>query len=104
MNYLNFKNLVTDLQTLSDNHKQLKSFGIGSIEQLIYLTQRKDDQPNPDNEAPIYPLMYVIPQPSEVQENFLTYSVSVIIADIMNTKNYDPQVDLWSDKIGRAHV
>ena len=46
MNFLNFKNIIDDLKTLEYHHKQLNSFGVGDVKQLIYLTQQRDKQPN----------------------------------------------------------
>jgi hypothetical protein len=98
MNYTNFRKVVKDLQAIANNHKQINSFGIGTIEQMIYLTQEVDKKDNTENyKPPIYPLMFVIPQPSTVSENFMEYSLNIVISDIMNAKNYDTQVDLWSE-------
>jgi len=98
MNYTNFRKVVKDLQTIANRHKQINSFGIGTIEQMIYLTQEVDKKDNTENfNAPKYPLMFVIPQPSIVAENFNEYSLNIVITDIMNAKNYDTQVDLWSE-------
>lgn len=98
MNFTNFKKIIDDLKLIADKHKQINSFGIGSIENLIYLTQeRKGEDNTEDFKAPIYPLMYVIPEPHTINENFLQYSYTILIMDIMNTKNYNTQVDLWSE-------
>jgi hypothetical protein len=102
MNYTNFKKIIDDLKLIANKHKQINSFGIGSIENLIYLTQEKEGLENEQNEAPIYPLMYVIPEPHTVNENFLQYSYTILIMDIMNVKNYDTQVDLWSETFQMA--
>ena len=102
MNYTNIKKIIDDLKLIADKHKQINSFGIGSIENLIYLTQEKEGLENEQNEAPIYPLMYVIPEPHTVNENFLQYSYTILIMDIMNVKNYDTQVDLWSETFQMA--
>ena len=99
MNYLNFKNIINDLKTLEYNHKQLNSFGVGDIKQLIYLTQQNNKQDNTDNSAPIYPLMFVIPVSVNRDENFVTYSLNVLVCDVMNANNYDIEVDLWSDTL-----
>ena len=102
MNYLNFKNITDDLSLLASKHKMINSFGIGDIKQLIYLTQQRDKQDNDKNEAPIYPLMYVIPVNVTQDENFVNYRFNVLICDIMNANNYDIEVDLWSDTLAMA--
>ena len=107
MNYVNFKNIVDDLKKIQEKHKQLNSFGVGDIKQLIYLTQEKRDEQytekvnkeNDDYTAPIYPLMYVIPVNVSRDDNFITYRLNVLICDIMNATNYDIEVDLWSDTL-----
>lgn len=99
MNYVNFKNIINDLKTLELNHKQLNSFGVGDIKQLIYLTQQRDKVENTTDAAPIYPLMYVIPVSVSRAENFNTYSFNVLICDVMNANNFDIEVDLWSDTL-----
>jgi len=103
MNYINFKNITDDLALLCQQHKQLNSFGIGDIKQLIYLTQQRDKQNNnPEWSAPIYPLMFVIPQNVVQDDSFVNYQFSVLICDIMNANNYDIEVDLWSDTLAIA--
>ena len=96
---INYKKIITDFQTLADKHKQINSFGTGDIRQLIYLTQQIDGKDNDKNNAPIYPLMYLIPSTVSRDEQFLTYNLNVIVADIMNTKNYDIETDLMSDTL-----
>lgn len=108
MNYYNFKNIIEDLQTLSNKHKMLNSFGVGDIRQLIFLTQErlgkdnidpKNNTPNPSNLPPVYPLMYVVPQTAQRDDSTMTYNFNIIIADITNRKNYDIEVDAWSDTL-----
>jgi hypothetical protein len=99
MNYLNFKNIVDDLKTLEFYHKQLNSFGVGDIKQLLYLTQQNNKQENTTDSAPIFPLMYCIPQNVTQDENFITYRLNVLICDIMNANNFDIEVDLWSETL-----
>ena len=97
---LNYKNIITDFETLAKEHMQINSFGTGDITQLIYWTQQIDGQENTKNEPPVYPLMYVIPSNATRDENFITYNFNVIIADIMDTKtSYDIQTDLYSDTL-----
>ena len=50
-------------------------------------------------DGPGFPLLYVIPQIVNRDEQFLTYNFNVVIADIMNTKNYDIETDLYSDTL-----
>lgn len=98
-NYYNFKNIVEDFKLLQNRHKQLNSFGVGDIRQLIYLTQQVKDEDNVENHSPVYPLLYIVPQPAQRDAGFITYSFNVIVCDIDNTKNYDIEVDLWSDTL-----
>lgn len=103
MNYVNFKNITDDLSELAKNHKQINSFGVGDIKQLIYLTQQRDKVSNTtEYKAPIYPLMYVIPVIVTQDLSFVNYRFNVLICDIMNASNYDIEVDLWSDTLAMA--
>lgn len=96
---LNYKNIIDDFKKIADEHKQINSFGTGDIRQLIYLTQELDGTDNSKNNAPIYPLMYVIPGTVSRDEQFINYAFNVIIADIMNAKNYDTETDIMSDTL-----
>lgn len=96
---MNWKSIVADFNTLQVKHKQLNSFGVGDIKQLIYLTQNKDKQENVDNNAPYYPLMYVLPGSVSQDEQYTTYNFNILICDIMNVKNYDIQNELLSDTL-----
>jgi hypothetical protein len=94
---INYKNIIDDFKLLVEKHKQLNSFGTGDIRQLIYLTQEIKGNDNTTDSAPVYPLMYVIPQPATRDENFNTFSFNIVVADIMNTKNYNDETELFSD-------
>lgn len=108
-NYYNFKNIIDDFRSIERNHKQLQSFGVGDIKQLIFLTQDRlgkdnidppqDNTPTNTNLPPVYPLLYVVPGSAQRDDSFITYNFSVIVCDITNAKNYDIQVDLWSDTL-----
>ena len=100
--YYNFKNIVEDMKTLVTNHKMIHSFGIGDIKDLIFLTQSVDGEENTNNNAPIYPLLYMVPVGTTRDDSQITYNYNVIICDIDNTKNKDIQVDLWSDTLEYA--
>ena len=97
---LNYKNIIDDFKELADKHKQINSFGTGDIRQLIYLTTQKLGADNTTNEAPMYPLMFVIPNPVVRGEQQIQYTFNVILADILDTKSsYDIQTDLYSDTL-----
>jgi hypothetical protein len=96
---MNWKSIVADFNTLQVKHKQLNSFGVGDIKQLIYLTQNRDKQDNVDNNAPYYPLMYVLPGSVSQDEQYTTYGFNILICDVMNVKNYDIQNELLSDTL-----
>lgn len=102
MNYTNFKSIIDDLKKIEFYHKQTNSFGVGDIKQLTYLIQQRDKQENTQDRPPIYPLMYVIPRQVQNYENYVQYSLNVLICDIMNANNYDIEVDLWSSTLAIA--
>ena len=97
-----YKNIIDDFRKIADKHKQINSFGTGDIRQLIYLTQEINGKSNDKNNAPIYPLMYVIPSTATRGEQQITLTFQVIITDIMNAKNYDIETDLYSDTLQMA--
>jgi hypothetical protein len=98
--YYNFKNIVDDVKLLVEKHLQIRSFGVGDIKDLIALTQEIEGEDNTEkNEAPLYPLLYMVPQPVQRDESFITYNFSVLIMDIDNVKNKHIQVDLLSDTL-----
>jgi len=96
---INYKNIIDNFREVANKHKQINSFGTGTIQQLIYLTSNIDGDKNETNAAPIYPLMFVLPTTVNRDEQFITYGFSVVIADITNTKNYDIETDLYSDTL-----
>jgi len=106
--YYNLKNIIDDFKLLVEKHKQLQSFGVGDIRDLITLTQQKTDEEYSSkvskdntikNNAPLYPLLYVIPQVANRDGGQITYNFNVLICDIDNVKNKNIQVDLWSDTL-----
>lgn len=98
--YYNFKNIVDDIEKLVEKHKMLKSFGVGDIKDLIFLVQNRDGDDNTTkNEAPMYPMLYVVPNTSSREEQLITYNFTILCLDIDNTKNKRIQVDLWSDTL-----
>ena len=97
---VNYKKIIDDFKKLAAQHKQINSFGTGDITQLIYLTQQKQGVDNTtEYSAPTYPLMYVLPQPVQRGEQQKTLTFNIVIADIMNAKNYDIETDLFSDTL-----
>ena len=101
--YYNLKNIIDDFELLVEKSKILNSFGVGDIRDLITLTQMKDGEDNTEkNEAPLYPLLYVIPQVANRDGGQITYNFNVLICDIDNVKNKNIQVDLWSDTLELA--
>jgi len=96
---MNYKSIINDFKEIQANHKMLNSFGTGDLTQLIYLTEQKFDSANPENNAPVYPLLFVVPGPTTRDDAEMTYNFSVVVCDIMNTKNYDIETQLLSDTL-----
>lgn len=99
--WINLKSLVDDLLLLAEYHKQIKSWGFGSMQDLIYWVEMRDKKTNPTFESPIYPLMYVVP--SSVQQeitddgsSWTNYQMNVMILDILED-DLSNQVDVLSD-------
>jgi uncharacterized delta-60 repeat protein len=93
---INFKTFHDDFRMLADHHKQLNSFGFGSVEDFTYWTESRDKEENTSFNAPIYPLMYVVP--GDVTQNFgdMEYSFTIIVADIIE-RDLVNQIDVLSD-------
>ena len=97
---ITYKKIVEDFETLVKNHKQLNSFGHGDINQLIYWTTQIDGTDNDTYAAPIYPLLYLVPQSVSRGEQQLTYTFDVIICDIdASTKTPVLNKQIWSDTL-----
>lgn len=95
----NYKKIIDDFAKIAEKHKQINSFGSGDLRQLIYLTSEVDKEENTKDNAPIYPLLYVVPISVSRGEQQKTLSFSVVVADIMNATNYDIETDLFSDTL-----
>jgi hypothetical protein len=95
-NYINFKNIASDLQLLADRHKQINSYGLGDTDQLSYWTQLRDDQPNDTFESPIFPLMYVIPSKVINSLRYKEWEFNCVVMDIVD-RDLANQVDVLSD-------
>lgn len=97
--YYNYKKIIDLLRDLQIYHEQLQSFGHGSIEQLIYLTENRLKEENTDNLSPHYPSMWVVPEQAMSDGRQTTYTFSIIIMDIQNAKNWDNYLDTMSDTL-----
>ena len=96
---MNLKTIIEDFKRIQENHLMINSFGTGDLKQLIYLTQEKFQSENTNFNAPVYPLMYVIPNTVNRSEHEITYNFNVLICDIMSTKTYDIETQLLSDTL-----
>lgn len=96
----NFKKIVDILKQIQHYHEQLQAFGIGDIPQLIYYTEERLKQNNTDqNLAPYYPLLYVVPESATNDGRVSIYTFNILCMDILNTKNFDNEIDVWSDTL-----
>jgi hypothetical protein len=96
----NFKKIIDLLKRIQTYHLQLQGFGVGDINQLIYLTEERLKEDNTEqNYSPYYPLMYVVPQGAKTDGRQTTYEFDILIMDILNTKNWQIETDVWSDTL-----
>lgn len=93
---INFKSIIDDFKLLADHHKQINSFGFGDAEEFGYLTDTRDKEPNVDNQAPYYPLMFVVPNTATQELQYMTYEFNVLVADILE-RDLDNMIDVLSD-------
>lgn len=86
---INFKTIADDFRLLADHHKQINSFGFGSLEDLSFWTESRLEQDNPTFESPFFPLLYVVPGDAQqvIVENgssYMEYTFNTIVMDIMD--------------------
>jgi hypothetical protein len=96
LNGINFRTFYDDFKLLADHHKQLNSFGFGSVDDFQYLTQSRDKEDNTQFQSPYYPLMYVVPNDVKQKFNYMEYTFDVIVADIIQ-RDLANQTDVLSD-------
>lgn len=98
--YYNFRKITDLLKQLSTYHEQIQSYGIGDINQLIYLIEERLKIDNTEESlSPYYPLMWVIPQEMTTDGRESVYTFDILMMDILNTKNRDNEIDVWSDTL-----
>jgi hypothetical protein len=90
VNYVNYKQVVNDLEEIADAHEQVNSFGYGDITQLTMDVQTKKE--------PLYTRMYVLPADTILAENQLTINFTIIIADRIED-DYSDQPEVLSDTL-----
>jgi hypothetical protein len=96
VNGINFKTFYEDFKMLADHHKQLNSFGFGSVEDFQYLNQSRDKEDNTQFQSPYYPLLYVVPNDVIQKFGYMQYSFDVIVADVVQ-RDLLNQTDVLSD-------
>jgi hypothetical protein len=96
LNGINLKTFYEDFKLLADHHKQLNSFGFGSVDDFQYLNQSRDKEDNTTFNSPYYPLMYVVPNDVVQKFNYMEYKFDVIVADIIQ-RDLANQTDVLSD-------
>ena len=96
VNGINLKTFYEDFKLLADHHKQLNSFGFGSVGDFQYLNQTRDKEENTTFNPPIYPLLYVVPNDVRQKFNYMEYSFDIIVADVVERSLLN-QTDLLSD-------
>jgi hypothetical protein len=97
--YYNYKKILDLLRQLGEYHEQIQSWGQGSIEQLIYDTESRLKVNNEPRRSPYYPLMWVVTDSATTDGRETVYDFNILIMDIMNTKDFDNQIDTTSDTL-----
>jgi hypothetical protein len=93
---INFKTFHDDFELLANYHKELNSFGFGSMDDFTYWTESRDKEVNTHFQAPYYPLLYVVPGEVEQNFGFMNYSFTIIVSDIIE-RDLSNQIDVLSD-------
>ena len=71
-------------------------FGFGALEDLSFWTESRMKEDNPNYQAPVFPLMYVVPANVEQRLTHMVYQFNVIILDIIE-RDLSNQTDVLSD-------
>ncbi len=86
----NYKQILQDLKGIAFYHPQINSFGIGDITQITQDIETKQE--------PRYTKMYVVPGTVTLNQNVLSYQLSIIILDKIED-DYSNQRDVMSDTL-----
>jgi hypothetical protein len=97
--YYNYRKIIDLLRQLGTYHEQIQSWGEGPIEQLIYNTEERLKEENYPRRAPYYPSMWVITDGATTDGRETVYDFNILIMDILNTKEFDNQIDASSDTL-----
>jgi len=84
--YTTFKKLINKLEEFANRHPNINSFGFGNLIEF-----GKDV----DNTAPLYPLLFVVPQSIDYNEGLTSYGLQIFLADRLDNDN-DGAVDIVS--------
>ena len=95
---INHKTFHDDFRLLAEYHKQLNSFGFGPYQDISFWTESRIKEANTTFNSPVFPLMYVVPNNVEQKLNYMTYTFSVIVMDIIE-RDLTNQVDVLSDTL-----
>jgi len=95
---INYKTFHDDFRLLADHHKQLNSFGFGAYQDLSFWTESRIKEQNTTFNSPVFPLIYVVPNNVEQKLNYMTYTFTVIVMDIIE-RDLTNQVDILSDTL-----
>ena len=97
-NYVNFKKIYDDLQTMANLHKQINSYGLGDTDQLSFWTQIRDKEENTTFEPPVFPLLYIVPSTCINSLRYKTWELNLVMMDIVD-RDLTNQVDILSDTL-----
>lgn len=90
VNYVNYKQILSDLQNIGNTHLQINSFGFGSMDQLT-MDISTEQEPN-------YPKMYVSPRDTTLNRNELVINFDIVVVDKLNIDNSN-QRDVLNDML-----
>lgn len=98
--YYNYKKITDLLKEISNKHEQIQSYGFGDLKQLNYQVIERLKQDNTEqNLSPYYPFMFVVPQNATSNGRTMVYNFNILMMDILNVKNFENEMDVWSDTL-----
>lgn len=96
MKFLSKNQVITQLKSLANKHKQVRGFGYGDRWELETALTKSDDTNNGLAEPNKQPFMWVTPIIARVSEGSLFYDFEVIIGDLVK-KDESNELDVESD-------
>jgi hypothetical protein len=88
--YNNYKQVISDLKSIGNSHKQINSVGFGDVTQLTMDVET--------DKEPLYTKMYIVPNPVSLNQNEIIYNFQISVMDRINI-DLSNQRDVMNDTL-----